>query len=395
MRLDNLLVIAPAFPDRLNENITGMFIKEQIKYIKEYFSEVYVISPTTIWSNYIRGKKQEAYGWDNVHVYYPRIVNFPSPYVPTMLKKLWLKKEASGISRLIRSEGISFDLIHAHYTWYPGAVAAELKKEFGRPLVITEHTSVTLSKALKRKDPYFINTWANCSAVISVNRKTTSYLESFNKKSIYVPNGFDEETVYLQNKQECRKRLNIDSNINIILSLGSLEDVKGHKYLIDAMNEVINKRKDVLCLIGGSGPLKKMLLKRIKDADLGDYVELIGQIPRKEISTLINACDIFVLPSLSESFGIVQIEALACGKPVVATRNGGSEEIIISDEYGYLVETGNEMQLAEKISLALDKDWNEDRIRDYASGFSWKKIAAKIVSIYEDLEKKQETQEII
>ena len=98
-----------------------------------------------------------------------------------------------------------------------------------------------------------------------------------------------------------------------------------------------------------------------------------------------NACDIFVLPSLSESFGIVQVEALACGKPVVATRNGGSEEIIISEEYGYLVETRNAMQLAEKIIQALDKNWNEKVIREYASNFTWEKISKEIVSIYDDL----------
>ena len=386
MRFDDLLVIAPAFPDEGERSIEGIFVKEQVKYLKNYFDSINVIAPTTIWKEHLQKKRFVDYSWDNVHVHYPIIANFPFPYVPQRLKRSWIQIEARGLLNSIKNEGIQFDLIHAHYTWYPGAVAGELKKKFGTPLVITEHTSVTLEKALDRKDPYFINTWKNCSAVISVNRKFTSYLSKFNKKSIYVPNGFDEETIYLQDKLDCRKRLNIDSGINVILSLGSLEDVKGHKYLIEAMNEMLKKRKDVLCLIGGSGPLKRMLQDMIEDKAMSSYVKLIGQIPRKDISTLINACDIFVLPSLSESFGIVQIEALACGKPVVATRNGGSEEIIISEDYGYLVEPGNEMQLAEKLSLALDKEWNEERIRDYASGFSWKKIAAKIVSIYEVLE---------
>ncbi len=75
-----------------------------------------------------------------------------------------------------------------------------------------------------------------------------------------------------------------------------------------------------------------------------------------------NACDLFVLPSISESFGVVQIEALACGKPVVATRNGGSEEVITSDDYGLLVDPANPNELREKIIEAPDKDWDREKI---------------------------------
>ena len=133
--------------------------------------------------------------------------------------------------------------------------------------------------------------------------------------------------------------------------------------------------------------MRNKLINMIKDSNLSANVVLMGQVSHKDISILINASDIFVLPSLSESFGIVQIEALACGKPVVATINGGSEEIITSEQYGYLVEPGNVKQLAEKIIKALDKDWDAEVIRAYASIFTWKKIAKKIVSIYEDLDK--------
>jgi len=78
-----------------------------------------------------------------------------------------------------------------------------------------------------------------------------------------------------------------------------------------------------------------------------------------------NACDLFVLPSLLESFGVVQIEALACGKPVVATRNGGSEEVISSDDYGLLVDPANPNELREKIIEAPDKDWDREKIFVY------------------------------
>lgn len=386
MKFKRLLVVTPAFPNRSDDHVEGIFIKEQVKYLKDYFLDVHVISPKTIWNKSVFNKNRGDYTWDNVHVYYPLIVNLPSPYVPTILKNMWIRREAGEISKFIASKNIEFDLIHAHYTWFSGAVALELKRKFKTPVVITEHTSGALSKALKRRDPSFIDTWTRCDTLINVNKKATSDLKEFNEKSIYIPNGFDSGTVHPLNKQECRAKLRIPQDTNLIISIGSLTEVKGHRFLIKAMKTVHDKRADILCIIGGSGPLKNSLQMVIDDLKLRDQVRLIGEISRKDISTLINASDVFVLPSLKESFGIVQMEAFACGKPVVATRNGGSEEIIISEEYGYLVEPGNDVLLAEKILKALDYEWDEDLIRDYSKAFSWDQISKKIVSSYENLD---------
>jgi glycosyltransferase involved in cell wall biosynthesis len=88
---------------------------------------------------------------------------------------------------------------------------------------------------------------------------------------------------------------------------------------------------------------------------------------------------------LRESFGVVQIEAMACGKPVVATYNGGSEEIIISEDYGLLCEPANPKELAEKILIALDKEWDGEKILRYAERFRWKNIAKEILEVYKDV----------
>jgi len=98
-----------------------------------------------------------------------------------------------------------------------------------------------------------------------------------------------------------------------------------------------------------------------------------------------NVANIFVLPSLSESFGVLQIEAMACGVPVVATRNGESEEIITSEDYGLLYEPGNPDDLAEKILIALEKEWDREKIRKYAEQFTGNNIAKKVVEVYENI----------
>ena len=385
MRFKKLLILSPAFPDEMNNSIDGIFVKEQVGCIKDYFEEVHVIAPNTIWRKYLQKRYFENYSWDNVHVYYPTVANLPQPYIPQQLKKLWIKKLTWDIQNLIKSELIAFDLIHAHYTWYPGALAIELKKSYAVPVVITEHTHITLRKALEKRDPNFLDTWQKSDAIICVNQNDLSKFYYYNNKSFYIPNGFDEKKVKEFDKTKCREKLGLDREIKILFSLGTLSEVKGHSFLIEAMKEITRKRKDVLCLIAGSGPLKEKLQRKIDDSQLDDQVKLKGFVTNEQVCLLMNACDIFVLPSLSESFGIVQVEALACGKPVVATRNGGSEEIIISEEYGYLIETRNAMQLAEKIIQALDKNWNEKVIREYASNFTWEKISKEIVSIYDDL----------
>ena len=111
-------------------------------------------------------------------------------------------------------------------------------------------------------------------------------------------------------------------------------------------------------------------------------VKLVGGRAHDEIPIWMNACDLFVLPSLRESFGVVQIEAMACGRPIVATYNGGSEEIITSADYGLLCEPASPEELVEKILIALDKEWDYENIRNYAEMFRWENIAKEILEIY-------------
>ena len=159
-------------------------------------------------------------------------------------------------------------------------------------------------------------------------------------------------------------------------------EIKGQEHLIIAMKNIVKTRKDVLCLIGGSGPLKKKLQKQINHLDLQDFVKIIGFVPDNILPIYMNACDVFVLPSMKESFGIVQIEAMACGKPIVATYNGGSEEIITSEDYGLLCKPANSDELTDNILISLDKKWDKGEIIKYADQFTWQKITDKIIILY-------------
>jgi glycosyltransferase involved in cell wall biosynthesis len=98
-----------------------------------------------------------------------------------------------------------------------------------------------------------------------------------------------------------------------------------------------------------------------------------------------NAADVFVLPSLRESFGIVQVEAMACGKPVVATRNGGSEEIVKPGKTGLLCDAADPRGLAESIVRALDMSWDAGAIADEVRPYSWASIGKEVLQVYNNI----------
>ena len=323
----------------------------------------------------------------------PRNVNvIPTPilYLPTysQYKKLG-NKHFKTAEKAIKKNNIKFDLIHSHFVWSAGYVGAKLKEKYNVPFVVTAHGYDIYDLPFRdnewrKKIEYVFNA---TDYVITVSNSNLECIKKLNVKTPVkvIPNGFRSDLFYLRELKECRKLLNLPLNKKIILTVGDLGEVKGHKYLIGAMREVIKFRKDVLCIIVGSGKLKGKLKKQIKKTGLENYIMLAGGKPHNEIPIWMNACDVFVLPSLRESFGIVQIEAMACGKPVVATYNGGSEEIITSDDYGLLCEPANPKDLAEKILIALDKGWDREKIRKYAERFRWENIAKEILEVYEEV----------
>jgi len=133
----------------------------------------------------------------------------------------------------------------------------------------------------------------------------------------------------------------------------------------------------------GGGPLENKLNNLIQRLDLEEKVQLIGPKPHDEIPIWMNSADIFVLPSIQESFGVVQIEAMTCGKPVIATINGGSEEILNKDS-GLLVLPKNSEKLTFIIKAALQKKWDNKKIIEQSKKFTWKTISQNLLDLYKD-----------
>lgn len=281
------------------------------------------------------------------------------------------------------------DLIHAHFIWPNGFVGAKLKKEYGIPFVVTAHGYDIYDLPFrdaewKERTEAILNA---ADVVITVSNSNRECMKRLNVAAPIkvVPNGFRHDLFYPMRMEICRKTLNLPINRKILLSVGNLVEVKGYTHLIDAISEVVRERSDVLCLIIGRGELKHRLEKKVSSLGLEQYVRLIGGKPHDEIPLWMNACDLFVLPSLRESFGIVQVEAMACGKPVVATKNGGSEEIVTPGKTGLLCDAADPRGLTESIVRALDMPWDADAIADEVRPYSWESVGREISWIYSSL----------
>jgi teichuronic acid biosynthesis glycosyltransferase TuaC len=326
---------------------------------------------------------------ENVDVRLISTISFTNLSFSSKRKTHW-ENVANKFERVLRDNKIEFDLIHAHFIWPWGYIGVKLKeKKFEVPVIITGHGYDVYDLPF-RNNRYFemvreiLNSANRIITVSHSNFKFIKKLEIKTKTEV-IPNGFNSKLFYPIDSRNCKEVLGLPVNKRIILTVGHLRKVKGHEYLIEAMKKIVKKRGDILCIIVGDGSLRGKLEKQIKKLNLGDYVKLVGAKPHDEIPYWMNACDIFVLPSLSEGNPTVMFEVLACGKPFVGTKVGGIPEIITSEDYGLLCEPANPEDLAENILVALEKEWDSEKIRKYAEQFSWENIAKKIVGVYEEV----------
>lgn len=391
-----LLIITDRFP-HIKDPISASFVKSQIEYIKDHVERVYVIAlapfvPKLLSHfSFMEGKGRwdgyaEDYKYDNVEVYFAKPLALPFDFSRR-------RRGDDGFwsaNQIIKKNKIEFDLIHAHFTFPPGYVGARLKEAYGGSLVLTVHEDRNwFLKEVSSDDSKILYAWRSADRIIRVNRADLEEFERVNidrSRLVYLPNGFSSRLFKPMDKKRARDELGIPQNKMVLLNLAALEAYKGQDYLIRAMKIVAAYRKDVVLYIIGKGSLKEHLQSMIDQYGLQENVILAGgNKPAEELPLWTNSCDLFVLPSISESFGIVQLEAMACGKPVVATRNGGSEEIIVNEKLGILVEARESKGLAKAILEALDIEWDKKYITDYADQLSWDKVAKRITEIYEDV----------
>ncbi len=322
-----------------------------------------------------------------IPVHHPRFVTGPGYSLHNIEASTYYWSIYRSVDHLRRE--FPFDLIHAHFTYPDGVVAARLGQKYGVPVVITEHAPwlpwLETNSHVRRQA-----LWASriCAFHLPVSRYVQDTIEHFAGPSSQlrvVPVGVDGSVF---------RPLPPDQPYNPkqILYVGFMRQVKGVDVLLKAMRQLVNRVPDTqLVLVGGgfysSYQREEARLQRLTgELGLEAHVKFVGMKSSAEVARLMRESALLVLPSRAESFGAVLVEALACGTPVVATRCGGPEDIV-NEQVGVLVPKEDDWALASAMEyvLAHREQYAPAALRSYAlANFAWERIAERTVHLYHE-----------
>lgn len=296
--------------------------------------------------------------------------------------------------QVTKEEVASFkpDIIHAQHLWIT-PYAASLT---GVPYIVTAHgTDLKGFVKDERYHKYALEGAKKAKKIITISEQVdaevTSLYGSPESQKQLVLNGYDENLFHVKDlvRNDVLNDFNIFENPDYVVSFaGKLTHFKGVDVLLKAA-KIYEKsiEGDVLTLIAGNGELYEELNALKKQLSL-EHVRFLGHINQDQLVDLYNIADVSTVPSRTEPFGLVAIEALACGTPVVGTNQGGLPDFLIP-EVGTLVDVDDDIALADAIINeinAKDKEGRAKRAADYAlKNFSWKKSINVVAKIYEDI----------
>jgi glycosyltransferase involved in cell wall biosynthesis len=282
------------------------------------------------------------------------------------------------------------DIIHAQHLW----IAPYVASKFDIPYVVTAHgTDLKGFVKDERYHKYAIEGAKKASKIITisnqVDREVTELYKIKDNKEI-IMNGYDENLFVRTNKgiKEGLNEFGITKMTDHVVSFaGKLADFKGVDVLLRAAKIYEKKlNNNVTTIIAGDGALREELLK-LKDELKLVNVHFIGHVTQQQLVSLYNLADVSTVPSRTEPFGLVAIEALACGTPVVGTNQGGLPDFI-NDKVGTLVPVEDYQALADAIISEIFNDNKEKRAEycyNYAlKNFSWKKSLDEVEKVYDE-----------
>lgn len=268
-------------------------------------------------------------------------------------------------------------------TWlYPlGQAALMAAKRLGLPLVIKVHGSDLLVHKNKPAIlPILRRVLGEAAAVIAVspNLAQEAQAQGANPDKIFlVPNGVDQELFAPQDRQAARRRLGLSDDGPLALFVGRLVPGKGLEMCLDALAALPQARLVVV----GDGPLRSALEAQAQRLSLGGRVIWAGAQPHGDIPNYLAAADVLVLPSVSEGEPNVILEALSCGRPVVASLVGNIAGMVEHGSEGLLFPAGDQALFVKYLGEALARPWDPQALRQSVAERSWAGGAAKILKV--------------
>lgn len=317
------------------------------------------------------------------------------------------------VLRHIEAEGRRYDVIHSHY-WLSAVVARQLAAKWDLPTVQMFHTLGLVKREVMAEDSD-----GETSDRIEIERRAVresdalvaaSEIEAAELTQMYgadpekvciVPCGVDVDAFRPVRQVDAREALGRDQCERLVLFVGRIEQIKGIDVLLEAMGDLFRRRPDLrheVCLVVVGGALDpnddapeldklEDLRRLVHEHRLEDNVDFVGSVDQKRLALWYDAADVCAVPSLTESFGLVALEAMASGTPVVATRVGGLQTVVEDGESGLLVPASDHQALAE----AMERVLTDHRLRihlahgarDRAERFTWSRVGDGIEMVYD------------
>lgn len=346
-----------------------------------------------------------------------RVVHIPAgPEIPLPKKELsaYMPQFVEGIRNFTREKKIHYDLIHSHY-WLSGLAAESLQTAWGLPFVHMFHTlgemknRIAQSPEEKEGDYRLVGerrVLENADRIIAATLAEKAQLEwlykADGKKISIIPPGVDISHFYPIPVDEAKSYIGLPLNERMILFVGRIEPLKGVDTVIQAMAHLklsgISKQHPVhLAIIGGdpyASPEQMnaemlRLQQMCHDLCMDRMVVFLGKRGQDTLPYYYSAAEALVMPSHYESFGMVALEAMACGTPVIASQVGGLAFLVQDGVTGYSIPDQDPEALADCLKKLLgDSSVRGEmgkRAAEYAREYSWPLISAQIVNVYKEI----------
>lgn len=375
------VLILPSWYPLNNEDLNGCFFREQVHALSRTGIQVGVIAPQ--FRSLRQGVKAitgsyatEIWMDNNIPTYFKHGV-FCFPKVPYLDLHRWVKAGLKLFERYIQEQGKP-DVIHVHSLLLAGPLALEIYKKYNIPYCVTEH-STTFAREL-------VATWQ--WALLRESENFASHLSAVsNEFCLLLKQKLSgKEWEFLPNllDQKFAEEIPILKKNNQYCAVGWMQPKKGFDILLKAFSIVYKEKPEVKLILGGDGPERENLQKLAKILNIEEAVTFAGALPRENVRLLMAESACFVLSSYVETFGVVVIEALSQGTPVVATKCGGPESIIVSGD-GILVEVADVNALAQAMKEVVENPelYDSDSIRQRClERFSEKAFISRVKEIY-------------
>lgn len=336
-----ILIIPSWFKSYSYPNVGVFFWEEAIGYSKKGY-DVTIFNVTTVgkkdYLNYLIPRLNFVQK-DNIKIYEFVTPSFGLNFLEKLFEYIFYIKILILIS-FFKIE-MNFDYIHAHSFFLAGITGVKLSLKYQLPVIVTEQASILFEEKISKRNVDLLkNVVENTTKFICVSnalREKVQEITNTEREIFVLP--------YMVNNLFRYKSKEKTENFHF-LCVANLNANKRVDLLIKSFYEAFKNVPNVYLSIGGDGVQKEYLERLITSFDFKERIKLLGSISREEVRDLNWNCNVFVLPSFFETFGIVYIEALACGNPIIGVRNGGANDII-NNSNGIIVERDNKKLLSE------------------------------------------------